>query len=323
MTESAISDALRKIRVGSTAEWRAAGLTERQIRALVRSGQLAKVRHGAYATAAVLAQAETDAGLRHAIDVAAARARRSGVGTASYHSAARIRELRMLHQPEPEVVTLTVPPRARDRKYRRDGEHRSATGVICHVAELPARQVMKLHGIPLTTAARTVVDIARTSSFIDSVVVADSALYEGRASKTEMRRVLETCASWPGVEAARKVVEFANSLSESVFESCARVRFSQLGLEPPELQGHILNGRGALIARTDFCWRRHHTVAEADGMLKYGEQDDLNRQFTRDRLLREAGWEVVHFTWQELFSDAERVVAQIRAAFGRAARLRG
>ncbi|HEY1702383.1 MAG TPA: hypothetical protein VGG75_21975 [Trebonia sp.] len=58
-------------------------------------------------------------------------------------------------------------------------------------------------------------------------------------------------------------------------------------------------------------------------MLEYGEQDDLNRQFARDRLLREAAWEVVHFAWKELFSDAERVVAQIRAAFGRAARLRG
>ena len=41
----------------------------------------------------------------------------------------------------------------------------------------------------------------------------------------------------------------------------------------------------------------------------------------RDRLLREAGYEVIHFTWQELLGDPARVADRIRTAFDRARRL--
>jgi very-short-patch-repair endonuclease len=118
------------------------------------------------------------------------------------------------------------------------------------------------------------------------------------------------------------VVEFADSRSESVLESCARVRFDELGLEPPDLQVAIRDANGTRIARADFCWPGRHVVAEADGMLKYKEDSDLTRKYQRDERLLEAGWEVVHFTWAQLFSDAGQVVGRIRAAFGRAAMLR-
>jgi hypothetical protein len=298
------------------ATWRAAGLTERQIYSLVRSGELVKVRHGAYASKSILAEADEDPGLRHAIEVAAARARRSDSGTASHHSAALIRGLSLLREPPPGTVTLTIPP------GKRGGRYRTPVGVTCHVAELPGKHVMERHGVPLTTAARTVIDLARTSPFQDAVVVADSALFERRASKTEMRRVLADCARWPGIDKARKVVEFADPRSESVLESCARVRFAELGLERPELQAPVLDASGKRIALADFCWRRRGVIAEADGMLKYQEQGDLSLKYKRDERLLEAGWELVHFTWAQLFGDPAQVVTRIRNAFARAERLR-
>jgi len=39
-------------------------------------------------------------------------------------------------------------------------------------------------------------------------------------------------------------------------------------------------------------------------------------QFERDRLLRDAGYKVVHFTWRELFDTPEIVIARIRQALG-------
>lgn len=112
-------------------------------------------------------------------------------------------------------MTLTVRPGTRVSDYAR-------TGVICHAAEMPGEHVTKLYGIPATTAARTVVDIARTATFMEGVVVADSALYERHTSKTELRRVLSRCNRWPGISRARRVIAFANGLAESAFESCAR-----------------------------------------------------------------------------------------------------
>jgi hypothetical protein len=71
----------------------------------------------------------------------------------------------------------------------------------------------------VTTAARTVADIARTTTFMGGVVVADAALYERHASKSELRRVLAGCERWPGTSRARQVTDFADGLAESVLES--------------------------------------------------------------------------------------------------------
>lgn len=316
MTEGGEPSTRRRLDVGSRADWLATGLSVRQFHSRVVSGELVRLRHGAYATGSVLARADDDPGLRHAVEVSAARARRSYEGVASHHSAALMRGLHLLREPPEGAVALTVGP------GERGGGFRSASGVICHTAALPAAHLTTMYGVPMTTAARTVLDIARTSPFIEGVVAADSALYDGRTSKTELRRVLDYCARWPGVDRARHVAEFADPLSESVLESCARVIFAEHGLEPPELQVAVFNRDGRLIARADFCWPGRHTIAEADGMLKYTEEDDLTRKYKRDGRLLEAGWEVVHFSWGDLFRDPERVIAWIRAAFDRADRLR-
>jgi len=164
-------------------------------------------------------------------------------------------------------------------------------------------------------------DIARTSTFMEGVVTADSGLRERHTSKTELRRVLASCERWPGIAKARDVFNFASPMAESVLESCARVSFRDQGLPPPELQVSIIGHSGHRIARVDFLWRSFWTVAEADGLLKYNGRDDAIAELKRDRLLREAGFEVVHFTWKELFAEPARMAARVREAFARTQRL--
>jgi predicted transcriptional regulator of viral defense system len=316
MAESKWIDAFSSKIAWTVADWRAAGLSTRQLRGLVSSGELVRIRYGGYAASKVAAEAESDRALRHALEVAASGGTRNGKVVASHKSAAMMWRLSLLREPAAGTVTLTVPPGTRIGGYAR-------AGVVRHTAELPDDQVTKLYGLPVTTAARTVIDIARASTFMEGVVVADSALYERRASKTELRRVLARCTRWRGIAQARSVVDFANSLAESPLESCARVAFRQQNLPPPELQVPIFGQDGRRIGRVDFFWRPYSTVAEADGLLKYRGRDDAIKELKRDRLLREAGYEVVHFTWKELFGEPARVAGRIRSAFGRGARTGG
>ena len=67
--------------------------------------------------------------------------------------------------------------------------------------------------------------------------------------------------------------------------------------------------------KVDFLWRDRKTVAEADGLMKYDSGQTAIRQLQRDRLLREAGYQVVHVTWKELFERPERVIDRILTAF--------
>ncbi len=175
---------------------------------------------------------------------------------------------------------------------------------------------MTWRAVRLTSPARTVVDLARSVSFTDGVVVADSALRRKLTNRDEMREVVKFCAGWPGIAQARKVVAFSDERAESVFESIARVAFDQGGLPPPDLQAWV-GKDGVVIGRADFFWPEHSTIAEADGAAKYADPQEARNQLWRDAALRAAGFEVVHFGWHELRLNPDQVVAAVRAAFAR------
>jgi very-short-patch-repair endonuclease len=299
---------MRKNRIWTTAEWRANGVTVAQMRTLVRSGDLVRVRYGVYATKRAVISAEGSQRRAHTFQVAAVVAAVGRDTVASHQSAAAIHGLDLLNQPE-QLVTLTRSPLRPSNRPQSDG-------ILFHMAELSAEHVTKLFGIRVTTAARTVVDLARTSPFKAAVVTADSALRADKTTKAELADVCEACKQWPGVTRAREVVEFSDGRAESALESCARVAFRQQGLEPPELQATIHGD--AFGYRVDFYWPAYRTIVEADGLAKYADRKDLLAQFRRDRLLRDAGYKVVHFTWRELFETPDTVVARVRAAFAAA-----
>ena len=143
--------------------------------------------------------------------------------------------------------------------------------------------------------------------------MADSALRQKLTSRKELAAVIAACPRWPGLRAAAQVAEFADGGAESPLESLARVVFAECGLPAPELQVEIRNPE--FIGRVDFLWRKFRTIVEVDGAGKYDDRNQAMRQLRRDKRLREAGYEVVHFDWKEINGDPGYVVAAIRAAF--------
>jgi hypothetical protein len=106
---------------------------------------------------------------------------------ASHESAAVLHYIEM-RAPVPDgIVTFTREP------AEASGRNRRANGVLIHAAGLPDAHVMTLAGVRVTTPPRTVVDLARVLPFRDAVVVADSAIRKRKASKSQMRQVLQTC----------------------------------------------------------------------------------------------------------------------------------
>jgi hypothetical protein len=263
------------------------------------------VRRGVYATRAAIDSAAVNSRRGHALQVAAVVTAVGRDAVASHHSAALIHGVNLLNQPA-DTVTLTRPPTRRTSRLRSDG-------LVFHAADLAAEHVTSRYGLLVTTAARTVIDLARTSPFREAVVAADSALQAELTTKAALLAIVSVCRRWPGIQQARRVIEFSDERAESVLESCARVAFAEAGLEPPELQLTIHGPDWSF--RVDFCWPGRRVIAEADGLVKYNSRKDLARQFERDRLLRDAGYQVIHFTWHEVMRTPEVVIARIRAAF--------
>jgi very-short-patch-repair endonuclease len=260
------------------------------------------MRQGVYATKRAMDWAGVDPERAHVLTVLAVKATVGRNAAASYHSAAVLHHLSLLNLPPKETVALTLP-------LRKPWNRAKPADVVFHASDLPPEHVTKVYNLPVTTVARTVVDLARTLPFTDGVVVADSALHEEKTTKPELHQVLQECAGWPGVRQARRVIDFADERAESPLESAARVMFDQRGLEPPQLQATIHGPDSAF--RVDFLWRDQKVIAEADGLVKYNDRKDLLAERERDHLLREAGYMVVHFTWRELFQTPAAVVVRI------------
>jgi very-short-patch-repair endonuclease len=296
--------------VAAASELYAVGVSRAMLRRWIRQRKLVGVAPGVYTLPGLLAAIDDDHRKRYAIVVAAA-IQRDGHGlVASHESAAFLHHLNTLageENTQPDI-TLTRSPDIKNRASRAYAH--------IHVAGLPAEHVTTYRGVQVTTVARTVIDIARAGSFLEGAVVADSALRSRLTTRAELVRVAQVCTGWRGSVQANDVIRFADSRAESVLETLARVRFREIGLEPPRLQVNVRGPHG-FIGRVDFCWWDLQTVAEADGVRKYRE-DPLRLardQLRRDELLREAGWGVVHFDWREIFHEPHRVGARILATY--------
>jgi uncharacterized protein DUF559 len=292
------------IKVFTSQRLRAGGRSPTQIRALLSAGRLVAIGRGVYVTKA-LAKEFADVPNGEHILKAAAAIWLGGPGCVlSHQSAALVHEIDLVGD-QPTHVTM----------YSRTGRRGIRHGVQRHLASLPASHVTRKFGLPVTTVARTVVDLARTGTFAEGVVAADSALYRGMVAPLELRIVAEECGSRGRAQAVR-VVEFASGLAESPLESLARVAFDDQGLPAPELQASIF-GDNAFIGRVDFYWKQSRTIAEVDGALKYADPARARKQLWRDKALRQAGYEVVHFDWREITQRPDQVASSIREAFRR------
>ncbi|MGH3716806.1 MAG: DUF559 domain-containing protein [Micromonosporaceae bacterium] len=279
------------------------GLTAAQIRSRRESGEWASLRRGVYIGRSRLAP--LDGTGRAAVAAAAALQPLTGDPVVSHESAAVLWDCPTLRPPTADV-TVT---RARRRKGTRD----RGSGVLIHHAAVPPAHRTLHRGVPVTTPARTVIDIARGRSFRAGVVAADAALRRKLCTVEDMRTVCADCVRWPGVRRARAVAEFADGRAESPLESISRAAFHEHGLPAPELQVWVTD-----YDRVDFLWPRHRVIGEADGHTKYTEPEVLRHEKDRQELLERLGYRVVRWTWDEVFRRPDAVAHWIRTALAHA-----
>jgi hypothetical protein len=289
-----LDDVLRRQgRLVTRAQLQDAGVSARQLTGAGR--RLLRVRRGVYTDLVV---ADLTPWAASVLQVRAARLT-SGVDlVAAGATAALVHDLPLLGRPP-------VRPCLVERKQDRPEHHGTS-------ATLHAYEVVHV-GVPVTSFARTAFDVARSRGHLAGVLIADAVLARG-VRREELVPAGRT--GWPGAEAARTAAAFADGRSESPLESLGRVRFSEQGLPPPQLQVVVADEDGP-FARVDQCWEEHRTVAEADGALKYATTADLFAEKRREDRLRDAGFEVVRYTWDEALHRPGALAARVRRAFAR------
>ncbi|WP_433605817.1 hypothetical protein [Prescottella agglutinans] len=294
----------------------ARGYTDAEIRTLCRNGSPLRLRPGTYLSSAAHSGLEPSQRHRELI-----RATLPGVAAGavvSHQSAAVLHGFSLWDIPLDRVHVT------RDRA----GGGRRTRHLHVHCAPLGDADVGVLDGIRLTSAARTVADLCRTAPFESAVAVGDSALRSAGLRRAAVAEALSYAVGRPGHPAALRALAFLDGRSESVGESRSRIALASLGLPAPELQASLLDPDGLLVGRVDFLFADTGVVGEFDGKVKYGKylragQDPGDAVFAekqREDRIRDAGWEVVRWTWQDLdrpVAIGERIRRAVQRRDGR------
>lgn len=315
----------------------AAGVSRDDLRSRLRRHDLVRVRRNVFTTAALW---DSDAVTRHRIEAAAAllnrgwRSGNEGPLVAGHRSAACLWGFRLpwgvlgqagreTAKPAvaasggssgPSGVELVSADRCK-RTYR--------AGVSVRPAHLPASHVSLRDGVPVTSLARTAVDLMRESDRTNAMIIGDQAVRLG-CSRAELVEVAEYCSGWRGGKQALELAQLADGRAESGAESLGRLVVHDAGLRGYVPQYEVVDAHG-VKRRLDIAFPDRWTALEPDGKVKYDDPygapaDVLWKEKVREDGIRDVGWEIVRATWHQLNDERARVLARLDAAFLRAER---
>ena len=260
-----------------------------------------RLGHGAYVDAATFA--ELEAAARHRLRIEATLPAMATDAILSHESAAVMYKLPLWRVPL-DRIQIT-----RDR--RNGGRIKHDLTVHCG----PVVGVVEIDGFLVTTPARMVVDLGRTLPFEQAVVTGDAAVRTFGVTAEDLAVELELAKYRRGAAAARRVVNFLDGRSESVGESRSRVMLRRCGIDGMLSQGIVFDAGGVARGRVDFYDEELGVLGEFDGRVKYGRllrqgQDPGDAVFEeklREDRLREPGFQVVRWIWDELENDSTGV----------------
>jgi hypothetical protein len=268
----------------------AAGLTRDQVRHRVDSERWERVSRGAYVTdARATANLDRHAALRvnHAHRAISAASRNPDCVVA-YHSAAFLLGLPVL-QPATGDVVLGVPPG--HWTGRRSGIHfRRLRLEPAHVLDLR---------VPVTTAARTWVDLASRGSLADALTPGDAGLRTGEFSRGDLACLAADVGSIPGWRRTELALPLVSGERETPLESASFAYFVERRVPLPSMQVTLTDDEG-FVGRVDFLWEEASVVGESDGKLKYGTPGEAYREKLREDRLRALGFHIIRWGFADL-----------------------
>lgn len=281
------------------ADARALGWSDSALTRAVRSGRLLRLRRDCFTSTSVADPV-----------LAAVAAARSCHGSFVSDLSALLLHGLPLVGPPPPVPALTV--------------LRTGTGDVARArlfrAGLREHDISVVGGVPVTSVARTVVDVARHHPIRTAVAAMDHALHHELTTGDELADVVAFCRRWPGGDRAARAVALADGRAESPLESISRLTIAWLGLPAPDLQRRIRNDRGVIIARTDFYWDDLGVVGEADGRAKFERDEKVDQTWERHDDLDALGLQIARWGWLHATAAPLQLDARIRAAFERGRR---
>ncbi len=264
------------------------GLHPQAIKHRVANGRLHGVHHGVYA----LGRPQLSTHGRWMAAVLSC-----GPGAVLSHLSAAA--LLGIHRGERRWIEISVPVPAQPRR----------AGIVVHRrASLTPAEVTRWHGIPVTSAVCTLIDLAARLPDDQVEAAVNRADKHGLTNPDALRSALDQLDPRPGVGTLRRILDrHTFSLTDSQLER----RFLRLaraaGLAQPET-GVRLNG-----FKVDFYWPDLGLVVETDGLRYHRTPAQQARDRRRDQAHATAGLTPLRFTYAQVSFEQDDVGSTLTA----------
>lgn len=277
----------------SVAQLYRCGVSRSGIRRAVRAGHLHRLHQGVYAV-----------GHRALTHRSRWKAATMAGGSSAFLSHGPAAELERMLREKGRPVELTIA----------SNTGRSRRGLRIHrVATLQLDETTCIDGIPCTTPARTIVDLAAAGNRRElgwAVKEGEGKIFQ----RDDVELILARHPSCPGTPLLVEMLALrdpAAGLTDSELEDIFVALCRRYGIPLPEI-AVTLHANGARH-RADFVWPQLRLVVETDGRRWHSGKFATSLDEIRDRDLTIAGYRVQRLTWRQILLDPDGAAATVLA----------
>lgn len=210
------------------------------------------------------------------------------------------------------AAILDLVPADADPEVSVPGNRRQRSGIRVH--RVRTLESTLVDGIPVTTPARTLIDLAASLSPFALEQAVGRALRNGLVSRTELLDRVSRTRGVPGVGTLRALLnrEDEPAFVRSEAEARALRLFRDGNLPAPKTNMRVHG------FELDFYWPEHRIAVEVDGYQYHSSRDAFERDHSRATVLAEHGVQVIPITWRQIVNEPVATAVRIGKALLRA-----
>ncbi len=187
---------------------------------------------------------------------------------------------------------------------------------VHRLADLSSRWITSVDAVPVTTPARTLVDLGAVLPLGSVSRALDRAIGRQLASLAEIRAAMVAVArrGRTGVGVIRRLLDERADApgSASVLEARMSTLLRLHGVPLPVPEQTVLDAHGQFVGRVDFAYPELRYAIEVDGYESHAGLRAFRHDRVRQNDLMDRGWSLHRFTWDEVDQLSLAVADRIR-----------
>jgi hypothetical protein len=170
-----------------------------------------------------------------------------------------------------------------------DNRHRTP-GLQIWGDRLASDEIEVVEGVPLTTPARTALDLACWYPLTTAVAALDALARASEFKPVDVELLATRYRGRRGLERARVSLDLVDAGAQSPKETWLRLVLVQAGLPRPQTQIPVYDEFGDLVAYLDMGWEDIKVAVEYDGEQHRKDRWQYTRDVRRLETVERRGW---------------------------------